>query len=121
MDLFNKKKVEKLERELRLVRDEFERDRGAKLELQNEMEKFRQSTINQLIEENQKLVDWIEKILEVAQICKTNEGLQMVNIPIQEEKINPYNSKWELTSEQRKEIVIPSIRYVKMSNYFERS
>lgn len=118
-DIFNKKKVEKLERELRLVRDEFERDRGAKLELQNEMERFRQSTINQLIEENQKLVDWIEKILEVAQICKTNEGLQMVNIPIQEEKINPYNPKWELTSEQRKEIVIPAIRYVKMSNYFE--
>lgn len=121
MDLFNKKKIEKLERELRLVRDEFERDRGAKLELQKEMERFRESTINQLIEENQKLVDWIEKILEVAQICKTNEGLQMVNIPIQEEKNNPYNSKWELTSEQRKEIVIPSIRYVKMSNYFERS
>lgn len=121
MDLFNKKKVEKLERELRLVRDEFERDRGAKIELQNEMKRFRESTINQLIEENQKLVDWIEKILEVAQICKTNEGLQMVNIPIQEEKINPYNPKWELTSEQRKEIVIPSIRYVKMSNYFERS
>lgn len=120
-DIFNKKKVEKLERELRLVRDEFERDRGAKLELQNEMEKFKQSTINQLIEENRKLVDWIEKILEVAQICKTNEGLQMVNIPIQEEKINPYNSKWELTSEQRKEIVIPAIRYVKMQNYFERS
>jgi CYTH domain-containing protein len=120
-DIFNKRKVEKLERELRLVREEFERDRGAKIELQKEMERFRESTINQLIEENQKLVDWIEKILEVAQICKTNEGLQMVNIPIQEEKINPYNPKWELTSEQRKEIIIPSIRYVKMSNYFERS
>ncbi len=120
-DIFNKKKVEKLERELRLVRDEFERDRGAKLELQKEMERFRESTINQLIEENQKLVDWIEKILEVAQICKTNEGLQMVNIPIRENKIDAYNPNWELTSEQRKEIVIPSIRYVKMSNYFERS
>lgn len=121
MDLFNKKKVEKLERELRLVREEFERDRGAKLELQNEMERFRESTINQLIEENQKLVDWIEKILEVAQICKTNEGLQMVNIPIRENKIDAYNPNWELTPEQRKEIVIPSIRYVKMSNYFGRS
>lgn len=120
-DIFNKKKVEKLERELRLVRDEFERDRGAKLELQKEMERFRESTINQLIEENQKLVDWIEKILEVAQICKTNEGLQMVNIPIRENKIDAYNPNWELTPEQRKEIVIPSIRYVKMSNYFERS
>ena len=119
MDLFNKKKIEKLERELRLVRDEFERDRGAKIELQNEMERFRESAINQLIEENRKLIDWIEKILEVAQICKTNEGLQMVNIPIQEEKINRYNPKWELTSEQRKEIVIPSIRYVKMSNYLK--
>lgn len=40
MDLFNKKKVEKLERELRLVRDEFERDRGAKIELQNKEKKL---------------------------------------------------------------------------------
>ena len=120
--LFKKKKrIEKLERELKIVREEFERDRGAKIELQKEMERFRQSTINQLIEENQKLVDWIEKILEVAQICKTNEGLQMVNIPIRENKIDAYNPNWELTPEQRKEIVIPSIRYVKMSNYFERS
>ena len=120
--LFKKKKgIEELERELRLVREEFERDRGAKIELQNEMERFRESTINQLIEENQKLVDWIEKILEVAQICKTNEGLQMINIPIRENKIDAYNPNWELTPEQRKEIVIPSIRYVKMSNYFERS
>lgn len=117
-DIFNKKKVGKLERELRIVREDFERDRGAKTELQKEMERFRESTINQLIEENQKLVDWIEKILEVAQICKTNEGLQMVNIPIQEEKINLYNPKWELTTEQRKEIIIPSIRYVKKNNYF---
>ena len=38
----------------------------------------------------------------------------MVNIPIRENKINAYNPKWEFTLEQRKEIVIPSIRYVKM-------
>lgn len=121
MDLFNRKKVERLERELKIVRENFERDRGAKLELQKEMERFRESTINQLIEENQKLVDWIEKILEVAQICKTNGGLQMVNIPIMEDGVKKHNFNGELTPEQRKEIVIPSIRYVKMSNYFERS
>lgn len=111
-----KKRIEELEREVRIVREEFERDRGAKIELQNEMEKIRQSTINNLIEENQKLINWIEKILEVAQICKTNEGLQMVNIPIVEDKIKPYNSNWELTPEQRREIIIPSIRFIKIDS-----
>jgi transposase-like protein len=111
-----KKRIEKLEREVRIVRDEFERDRGAKIELQNEIEQFRQSTINNLIEENQKLINWIEKILEVAQVCKTNEGLQMVNIPIMEERIKSYDSNWELKPEQRKEIIIPSIRFTKVDS-----
>lgn len=111
-----KKRIEKLEREVRIVRDEFERDRGEKIYLQNELEKVRQSTINNLIEENQKLIEWIEKILEVAQICKTNEGLQMVNIPIVEDKIKPYNSNWKLTPEQRREIIIPSIRFTKIDS-----
>lgn len=112
--LFKKsKRIEELERKVRIVRDEFERDRGAKIELQNEMEKIRQSTINNLIEENQKLINWIEKILEVAQVCKTNEGLQMVNIPIREDRIKSYDSNWELKPEQKKEIIIPSIRFIK--------
>lgn len=111
-----KKKIEKLERELKIVRENFERDRGAKIELRKEMEQFRQSTINNLIEENQKLINWIEQILEVAQICKTNEGLQMVNIPIMEDRVKKYNSNWELTPEQRKEIIIPSIRFTKIDS-----
>ena len=118
MDLFNRKKVERLERELKIVRENFERDRGAKLELQNEIEKFRGSIIGQLIEENQKLIYWIEKILEVANICKTNEGLESVNIPIIENKIKAYNpnNPWDLDEEKRKEIVIPSIRFIKIDN-----
>lgn len=111
-----KKRIEELEREVRIVREEFERDRGAKLELQNEMERFRESTINQLIEENQKSVEWIEKILEVAQVCKTNEGLQMVNIPIRENIIKSYDSNWESNPVQRKEIIIPSIRFTKIDS-----
>ena len=115
--LFKKKKrIEELEREVKIVRGEFERDRGAKLELQNEIEQFRQSTINNLIEENQKLINWIEKILEVAQVCKTNEGLQMVNIPIMEDRVEKYNSNWESNPDQRKEIIIPSIRFTKIDS-----
>lgn len=115
--LFKKKKrIEELEREIRILGDNFERDRGAKLELQNEIEQFRQSTINNLIEENQKLINWIEKILEVAQVCKTNEGLQMVNIPIREDRIKSYDSNWGLKPEQRKEIIIPSIRFIKIDS-----
>ena len=111
-----KKKIEELEREIKIVRENFERDRGAKLELQNELEKNRSNEINNLIKENQKLIEWIEKILEVAQICKTNEGLEMVNIPVMENTVRSYNPNWELTPEQRKEIIIPSIRFTKINN-----
>lgn len=111
-----KKRIEELEREVRIVREEFERDRGEKIYLQNELEKVRQSTINNLIEENQKLIEWIEKILEVAQVCKTNEGLQMVNIPIIGERIKSYDSNWESNPVQRKEIIIPAIRFTRIDS-----
>lgn len=106
-----KKKIEELERELKNVKENFERDRGAKLELQNELRRLKESTNNQLIHENKVLINWVEKILDVANICKANEGLELVNIPIMENKIKPYNSNWELTDVQRKEIIIPSIRF----------
>lgn len=111
-----KKKIQELEREIKIVRENFERDRGAKLELQNELEKIKNNEINNLIKENQKLIEWIEKILEVAQICKANEGLEMVNIPVIENTIKSYDPNWKLTPEQREEIIIPSIRFTKINN-----
>lgn len=116
MDLFNKKKVRKLYKNIDSLQFELSSKNTIikRLETTNSNN---QETISLLINENQKLIDWVQKILEVAQICKTNEGLQTVNIPIVEDKHGKYNSNWETPLSE--EIIIPSIRFRKINNIAE--
>lgn len=110
MDLFNKKKLKEKEEWL----DEIIQDRN----------KWEQAYINQvkdtnqliknnnnLTEENQKLIDWIEKIINKVGI-KTEDDYegQTINIPYYE-RTNIYKSIDNYRQEERKDIMIPSIKF----------
>ena len=77
---------------------------------------------NNLIQENKKLIEWIEKIINEVGI-KTNDSYigQTINIPYCE-KIKPYKAyeKGWIPEQERKDVIIPSIRFTKF-RYKEES
>lgn len=64
MDIFNKKKLEAKEREIRILNENFERINGELLIYKKlYKEKLNDESKNEVIKENGKLIDWIEKII----------------------------------------------------------
>lgn len=118
MDLFNKKKLENKDREIKILNDNFERINGELLTYKKlYKEKLNDENITNLIAENQKLIEWTEKIInEVGVQTKDSyEGLP-ITIPYYE-KTKPYyiEGDWNKTSMKQKDVIIPSIRYTKIN------
>ena len=110
--LFKKKKrIEELERELKIVREEFERDRGELLAYKNI--KSNDKLLAQSMEENQKLINWIMNILDTFGTMEVKDR-RHIQIPIMKEKrIANYNMDYYMTN--TKEIItIPEITLIKM-------
>lgn len=106
-----KKRIEKLEREVRIVREEFERDRGELLAYKNI--KSNDKLLAQSMEENQKLINWIMNILDTFGTMEVKDR-RHIQIPIMKEKrITNYNIDYYMTN--TKEIItIPEITLIKM-------
>ena len=117
MDLFNKKRVKRLENQLRYTEEQFERLNG---ELATYKNLYKEDDVskNNLIKENQKLIDWIEKIINEVGV-KTNCKDSSINIPYyedihyEENRIAGNYEKDYFPKQQRKDIIIPSIRFTK--------
>ena len=111
MDLFNKKKVKSLERELEIVRQELERKEGELITYKklNSYEKMNTG----LMEENQKLIEWIFNILDTFGTMEVRDR-HSIQIPVLKEKyISNYNMDYFGTREKNR-ITIPEITLIKM-------
>lgn len=114
MDLFNRKKVEKLEQQLELLKSDLQKEKNNNDTLKDILRNFNCSSL--LLEENRKLIDWIEKILtEFGTIDVRSKG--RIQIPIyQVEKEYPYkmmDPNTEMLRVKEKTIIIPEIVLIK--------
>ena len=112
MDLFNKKKVKKLEQEIYSLNNEIEKyqknERHWSRQIDN-LEKISTKTM----EENQKLIKWIETIINTVGVMEVHEKTQ-IQIPVYiESHHRPYDSNYQGIFE-RERITIPEITIVKM-------
>lgn len=101
MDLFNKKKLV----ELQIVNEGL---RSQKQELKEEL-KYKDTEISRLLEDNSNLIEWIEKILEQAQIYEGKNILNKITIPIikfEKEKIDGLGRPYI-----QKDITLPEIHF----------
>lgn len=112
MDLFNKKKIKKLEENLKDIRehrDYYEKLYVGQVEHTNDLIKNN----SYLREENSKLIDWIMNILDAFGTMEVRDG-RSVQIPVckEIEQVNFNNDIYGL--HEREIITIPEIRIVKM-------
>lgn len=110
--LFKKKKrIEELERELKIVREELERDRGELLAYKNINNNDK--LLAQSMEENQKLINWIMNILDTFGTMEVKDR-RHIQIPVYENKeYKAYDCNYMGIMEQER-ITIPEITIVKM-------
>jgi hypothetical protein len=113
--MFNRKqkKIDYLQQELNNKEQEISKLTGElKAFKKLYYEKETNNSLNTVLEENQNLIKWIDKILEVCHIVST-DTCDTITIPIHKQKIN-YNDKFsnDYVYMQQEEIIIPSIRYV---------
>lgn len=107
MDLFNRKKVQKLEAKIASLKQDIIKEQNNCVTLKEILKNTNCSSL--LLEENQKLIEWINKILEEFGTIVVYER-RSVYIPIyKKEEINPFTSDIELRESKVKTIVIPEI------------
>lgn len=112
MDLFNKKKIKKLEREISQLNNEIEKYQKNKRNWDMKIDKL-EDISSRTMEENQKLIKWIMTILDTVGVMEVREKRQ-VQIPVYIDKsIRAYNSNY-MGIFERERITIPEITIVKM-------
>lgn len=112
MDLFNKKKIKKLEQEIYSLNNEIEgyikNERNWSKQIDG-LEKISSQTM----EQNQKLIKWIETIINTVGVMEVREKRQ-IQIPVYIDKgIGNYDSNY-MGIFERERITIPEITIVKM-------
>lgn len=107
MDLFNKKKVKNLESELEIVRQELERKEG-ELITYKKLNSYGKMNIG-LMEENQKLIEWIFNILDTFGTAEVSDR-NSVQIPVLKER---YISNY-IGIHEKERITVPEITLIKM-------
>lgn len=125
-DLFNKKKLQekniKINKQQVIIAENEEEIDDLKRDVNNLLKQTENliKSNNTLTEENQKLIEWIEKIINEVGV-KTpdrNEGYTITIPYYKETKIYKAND-W-LPQRERKDIIIPSIRYTKIEHKEEK-
>lgn len=112
MDLFNKKKIKKLEREISQLNNEIEKYQKNKRNWDMKIDKL-EDISSRTMEENQKLIKWIMTTLDTVGVMEVREKRQ-VQIPVYIDKsIKAYNSNCMGIFEKER-ITIPEITIVKM-------
>lgn len=112
MDLFNKKKIKRLEQEIYSLNNEIEgyikNERNWSKQIDG-LEKISSQTM----EQNQKLIKWIETIIDTVGVMEVREKRQ-IQIPVYIDKgIGNYDSNY-MGIFERERITIPEITIVKM-------
>ena len=112
MDLFNKKKIKRLEQEIYSLNNEIEgyikNERNWSKQIDG-LEKISSQTM----EQNQKLIKWIETIIDTVGVMEIRKKRQ-IQIPVYIDKsIRAYDSNYQGIFE-RERITIPEITIVKM-------
>lgn len=112
MDIFNRKKVKKLEQEVYSLTNEIEgyikNERNWSKQIDG-LEKISSQTM----EQNQKLIKWLETILDTIGVMEVREKTQ-VKIPVYKELgYGNYNSRYRPMFEEER-ITIPEITIIKL-------
>lgn len=114
MDLFNKKKLKEKDIIIEHKRKRID-ELTNKLKQTEELYQNNLKNQNSMIKENQKLIEWIEKIINEVGV-KTNNKYEnsIITIPYYENKKPHYiEGDWNSPSSEQKDIIIPSIRFTK--------
>lgn len=116
MDLFNKKKLKETKKWL----DEIIQDRNYWENAYINQVKSTNQLLNEnnnLQKENQKLIEWIEKIInEIGVQTKDAYKGQIITIPYYERiRAHYIEGDYDNASMQQKDIIIPSIRFSRVS------
>ena len=112
MDLFNKKKIKRLEREISQLNNEIEKYQKNERNWDMKIDKL-EDISSRTMEENQKLIKWIMTILDTVGVMEVREKRQ-IQIPVYIDKsIRAYDSNYMGTFEKER-ITIPEITIVKM-------
>lgn len=118
IDLFNRKKLKAKEEVCEGYRAKLS-DRNKEIESLNKLLAEKDNSIltlrknyDKLYNENQNLINWIQKILEVNDTQIINEKLDRITIPIYQQRITrAYDDKnWE-HEEEITDIIVPEIHY----------
>lgn len=111
--MFNKKKLIKLEKENAMLLRENEKLKNANETLKDVLKNNNSSSL--LIEENKKLIEWIEKILEnIGTIDVYSKDT--IKIPVYKER-HYISNPTELRETSREVIFIPQIEIIKERNF----
>lgn len=111
MDIFNRKRVKKLEADKRRLFDKIHELKIEKITLENKAKKVEPSAL--IMQENQMLLKWIQNILDTFGTCDVRES--HVSIPVYKREIVPYSEGNGMYGEFKEErIEIPAITIVKM-------
>jgi hypothetical protein len=123
MDFFNKKKIKQLENEIKKLNDTLECVQLDRNDLQKDNERLRtfieESNIKnnlyqQFSEENNRLIDWIEKILDASNIYRLKEGdrYQPFTIPMYKEEVKRYDDS-NLFEPLTEKLIIPELHIIR--------
>lgn len=120
MDIFNKKQIKNLEQKIQFLQQKIDYKDKQIADLVNK-NKLLEDSLTQfakspcealLVQQNQKLVNWIQEIMNASNIMKVDNPDAIITIPI-------YNCEYKLTDDERnskyltpkKEIIVPTIHF----------
>lgn len=112
MDLFNKKKIRKLEQEIYQLNNEIEKYKKNERNWDMKIDKL-EDISSRTMEENQKLIKWIMTILDTVGTLEVREKVGF-KIPIYQNKnYRAYDNNY-MGIYERERITIPEITLIKM-------
>lgn len=112
MDLFNKKKIKKLEQEIYSLNNEIEKYEKNERNWDMKIDKL-EDISSKTMEENQKLIKWIMTILDTVGTLEVREKVDF-KIPIYQNKnYRAYDNNY-MGIYERERITIPEITIIKM-------
>ena len=123
MDLFNKNKVKKLENEIKKLNDTLECVQLDRNDLQKDNERLRKlieesniknNLYQQISAENERLIDWIEKIIDASNIYRLKEGdrYKPFTIPMYKEEMKRYDD-CKIFEPLTEKLIIPELHIIR--------
>lgn len=107
MDIFNKKKIKKLENTIFSLQQDLITEKNINATYKEILRNSNCSTL--LLEENKQLIEWIKSVLETFGTMEVHDRIPF-HIPVYRKvKFNPFEQNEELRKTTTETIVIPSI------------